>query len=231
MDPMQAIDAYCERLGPQFWAEPVNAATNLAFLIGALIAWRIAVATGRSHDPAVRALVAVEATIGVGSFLFHTVATAWSSMADGIPILIFILLYLHYATVRFLELPVWAGLGAAALFLPVAGAIGWTIKAVIGPINGSSSYGAVLVVIVGYGAALLWSGRGAAGRGLLIGAGMLFASIVMRTLDDQTGAVCAAFPLGTHFAWHLINGAMLAWMIVVMIRHGRPDGGAAGSRA
>ncbi|MFT7390517.1 MAG: hypothetical protein ACI9ZH_000740, partial [Paracoccaceae bacterium] len=36
MDPMQAIDAYCERLGPQFWAEPVNAATNLAFLIGAL---------------------------------------------------------------------------------------------------------------------------------------------------------------------------------------------------
>jgi hypothetical protein len=25
------IDAYCERLGPGLWAEPLNALTNLAF--------------------------------------------------------------------------------------------------------------------------------------------------------------------------------------------------------
>ena len=36
MDWSAPIDAYCERLGPQFWAEPVNAATNGAFLIAAL---------------------------------------------------------------------------------------------------------------------------------------------------------------------------------------------------
>ena len=37
---MDRIDAYCERLGPAFWAEPVNALTNAAFPIAAWVAWR-----------------------------------------------------------------------------------------------------------------------------------------------------------------------------------------------
>ncbi len=39
MDWLAPIDAYCERLGPGVWAEPVNALTNLAFLAGAAIAY------------------------------------------------------------------------------------------------------------------------------------------------------------------------------------------------
>lgn len=225
MDLMRSIDNYCERLDPGFWAEPLNAVTNAAFVIGAMIAWRIARIEGRAGDWAVRAPIAVLTAIGVGSFLFHTYATAWASMADVIPILLFILLYMHIATVRFLALPVWAGIGAAALFFPSSLAIGWTIQALFGPLNGSAGYGAVLVVILGYGAALIWSDRPGAGRGLLIGGAVLFASIVARTLDDQTGPVCAALPTGTHFLWHTLNGVMLTWMIVVIIRHGRPAHG------
>ena len=30
------IDAYCERLDAGFWAEPLNAATNLAFILAAV---------------------------------------------------------------------------------------------------------------------------------------------------------------------------------------------------
>jgi hypothetical protein len=26
-------------------------------------------------------------------------------------------------------------------------------------------------------------------------------------------------PLGTHFLWHVLNGIMLGWMIVVYLRH------------
>jgi len=36
------IDLYCERLGPGIWAEPINALTNLAFLVAAFAAWRLA---------------------------------------------------------------------------------------------------------------------------------------------------------------------------------------------
>jgi hypothetical protein len=35
------IDAYCERLGPGLWAEPLNAVTNLAFIVAAVICLRV----------------------------------------------------------------------------------------------------------------------------------------------------------------------------------------------
>ena len=59
-----------------------------------------------------------------------------------------------------------------------------------------------------------------AARGLAIGAGLLAASLVFRSIDR---AVCPAFPLGTHFLWHLLNAVMLGWMILVLVR-ARPRG-------
>ena len=37
----ESIDLYCERTDPSFWAEPVNALTNIAFLIAAYAAYRL----------------------------------------------------------------------------------------------------------------------------------------------------------------------------------------------
>ena len=53
-------------------------------------------------------------------------------------------------------------------------------------------------------------------RGLALGAALLALSITFRALD---GPLCAAWPIGTHFLWHLLNAAMLGWMIVVYHRH------------
>jgi hypothetical protein len=79
------IFAYCERgLDPAFWAEPLNALSNAAFLIAAWWAWR----TWRQSLQAGQAelgLVALLAVIGAGSFLFHTFATRWAALADVIP--------------------------------------------------------------------------------------------------------------------------------------------------
>ena len=111
------VDAYCERLGPEFWAEPLNAVSNAAFLIAAGVAWILARRSGRDGDWAVRALVINLFAIGIGSFLFHTFAQRWSGAADVLPIMLFILLYLYLAVVRYIGLPVWAGLLKAAMFL------------------------------------------------------------------------------------------------------------------
>ena len=35
------IDLYCERLDSSFWAEPINALTNVAFIIAAWGVWRL----------------------------------------------------------------------------------------------------------------------------------------------------------------------------------------------
>ena len=110
MNWSQPVDLYCERLDPSFWAEPLNALTNLSFLIAAVVAfiqWRRA----GGKDWPVLALVGVTAPIGIGSFIYHTVATRGAALFDTVPIAVFIYGYLLLALRRFLRL---SGLIAAA---------------------------------------------------------------------------------------------------------------------
>ena len=45
-----------------------------------------------------RVLAVILALIGIGSFLFHTFAQTWAGLADVLPILMFILVYIYVAT-------------------------------------------------------------------------------------------------------------------------------------
>ena len=213
MDWTQAIDAYCERTGPEFWAEPVNAVTNAAFLVAALVmARRI-----RGDWPGAglaRALVAILAAIGVGSFLFHTFAVAWASTADVLPIVAFILVYVFVANRYVLGLGQPAALGATALFVPYA-ALTIPVFAHLPGFEVSAAYWPVPLLIALYAFGLRRRAPATA-RGLAAGAGILAISLVFRSLDE---GVCGALPLGTHFAWHLLNALMLGWMIEVFRRH------------
>src|SRR3989304_3459018 len=87
------IDLYCERLGPGLWAEPLNALTNLGFLVAALASWQLARRAGPA-DGSVLALIAMMVAIGAGSALFHTFATGWARVLDVLPILLFQLWFL-----------------------------------------------------------------------------------------------------------------------------------------
>ncbi|GGE17986.1 membrane protein [Primorskyibacter flagellatus] len=208
MDWTEAVDGYCERLGPGLWAEPWNAVTNLAFILVGLWMWR------RSAGVApARLLSAVLVVIGIGSGLFHTFAQAWAGVADVVPILVFVLLYVWFANRYFWRLgPVWSGVGTA-LFVPYAAAT-VPLFAMIPGLGGSSAYAPVPVLIAAYGVAL-WR-RLQVARGLLTGAGVLCLSILFRALDAP---LCGVWPGGTHFLWHLLNAAMLGWMIEVLRRH------------
>ena len=99
----QAVDLYCERTDPSFWAEPVNAVSNVAFLIAAAVAYWQYRRRGL-HDWPVAALIAIAAVVGVGSFIFHTVATQGTMLFDVIPIAVFIYSYLLFALRRYLGL-------------------------------------------------------------------------------------------------------------------------------
>ena len=72
------IDNYCERLDPGFWAEPLNALTNLAFLIAAVAAWRLAVRHNVLTTDII-VLIGLIAAVGIGSGAFHTFATLLSA--------------------------------------------------------------------------------------------------------------------------------------------------------
>lgn len=201
MDWTRAIDGYCERTDPSYWSEPVNALTNLAFLIAAVVMWRRTRGAGR-------VLAAVLFVIGVGSFLFHTHATAWAAMADSLPILAFTLAYIYLANRDFWGWPAWAaGLGALA-YIPYTAALTPVFGAL--PFFTVSDYYWPLPVLI-FGYAALLRGRSAAlARNLALGAALLCLSLTARSLDET---LCAAWPVGTHFLWHVLNAVMLGWMI------------------
>jgi hypothetical protein len=214
LDWFRSVNSYCERTDASYWSEPVNALSNAGFLVAAVLAWRLA---ARADDGAAKALAVILGVIGIGSYLFHTHAQVWAMVADVVPIQIFILVYLALATIRFFGAPWWAGVAAAAAFVPASALLARALAAAFGPMNGSVGYAPVPILIVAY-AGLIARRKPAVARGLAAGAAMLALSLLFRTVD---AAVCAAFPLGTHFLWHLVNALMLWWMIAVFVQAGR----------
>ena len=209
MELTEYIDGYCERTDFTYWAEPINAVTNAAFLVAALVMWR-----RTSGLPLARALCVVLALIGLGSYLFHTHAQVWSAIADTSPIAAFILLYVFAANRHFFHLPLWPALGATALFVPYV-LVTYPVFSSLPFFEVSAGYWPVPLLIAIY-AVLLRKRAPVTAQGLAIGAGVLVVSLGFRSIDM---AVCDNLPIGTHFLWHILNGVMLGWMIEVYRRH------------
>ncbi len=211
MDWFQEIDGYCERLTPAYWAEPINAVTNAAFLIAAFIMWRRVRGQGM---PLAMLLVLILATIGIGSYLFHTHAQVWAALADVAPILLYILVYIFAINRDVWQMRPLPAAMVTALFIPYAAATLPLFQLVPG-LGGSAAYAPVPLLILIY-AFLLRNRTPETARGLAIGAFILIASITFRALDEP---LCMQLPLGTHFMWHILNATMLGWMIEVYRRH------------
>lgn len=206
MDWFAQIDGYCERTDFTYWSEPVNAVTNAAFIIAALIMWRRSAGV-----PWARVLCVILFAIGVGSYLFHTHATQWAALSDVAPIGIFILTYLFLVNRDVVGLRWRIALLATACFAPYA----YVMVSLLDRMpffRISDFYWTVPLLLVVYAAFL----RGSIGRGMVIGAAILCLSITIRSVDELW---CPQWPLGTHFLWHCLNGLMLGWMIEVYRRH------------
>jgi hypothetical protein len=198
MDWSAPVSLYCERADLSFWGEPVNALTNAAFLIAAaagFVLWRRA----GGRDLPVLTLIVVVAAVGLGSFTFHTVATRGAALADVVPIAIFIYGYLALALHRFLHLSALTVVAVVIGFAAGAQALAVAFPA---RLNGSVAYLPALLAMIGVALAA----RGAARSSLALAAIVFAASLALRTIDR---AVCAEFPLGTHFLWHLLNAVVL----------------------
>lgn len=204
MDWGRAVDLYCERLDPSFWAEPVNAITNAAFLIAAFVAfvqWRRA----GGNDWPLLALIVVTFAIGIGSFIFHTVATTGSNKFDTIPIAVFIFGYLLLALRRFIGWSLIVSLGGLVAFAAFSYVEGQVVPR--GTFNGSHAYLPALGALLAVACA---ARHQPAAHWLFAAAGTLAVSLTFRSIDM---AVCEAWPLGTHFLWHSLNGLALYLML------------------
>jgi hypothetical protein len=224
---------YCERgFDPGFWAEPVNALSNAAFLVvAALAAKRMArpqlgaLPSGSLAVRLIHLLIALVALIGAGSFLFHVMATRWAQIADVLPIAAFIVLYLIFALrcLAGLSSPKVA-LGVATLLAAFAASMAFCPSAVSGAPGGSAclndtlGYAPALAALFAVAVLLRRRSHPAAGR-LLLASAVLLLSMLMRTIDlDQCAALSlSGRPLGSHFLWHLLNALVLYLLLTAAI--------------
>ena len=222
----QHVFLYCERgTSEALLAEPVNAASNAAFLLAGLAGlWlllrRPKAARGADHV----LVIALVFLIGLGSLAFHLLADRVALLADVVPIDVFMLVYLGFALNRFLGVPpgwtVLTLIGFAAIValttelkcwgggigLPEAAAATGASEC----LNGSLVYlpGLIAMVVVG---ALLAERKHPAASYILWAAAVFAVSVTLRSLDL---ALCDAYAvegrkIGSHFAWHLLNGLAL----------------------
>ena len=209
MDLFKSIDIYCERLDTGLWAEPINAATNAAFILAAAIMWLKCknLAEGR-------VLAFLLFLIGCGSFLFHTFAQTWAAILDVTPILIFILTYIYAANRRFLVWSKRMSITGVILFLPYQ----FLVVSILSSIQflGSSAQYVPVAILIFFYSALLHKSKTNLSRELFVGATILSLSIFARTIDEP---LCLIVSVGTHFIWHILNAIMLAWMIEILRRH------------
>ncbi len=205
------IDLYCERTDFGLWSEPVNALTNLAFILaGALLLVRLL--RGRpGAGGSVAALPVLLMLVGACSLAFHLLATVWAGWVDTLSILLFACVFL-YAFFRVA--------GGASRALSLAAAIGFfaltfatKLWAPDLRLNGSEVY---LPMVLALFAMIAYLSRARELRmQFALATAILLVSLTFRTID---AAVCAQFPLGTHFIWHLLNALVLYLLTAALMR-------------
>ena len=204
---MYEMMIYCERSGDGFWAEPLNALSSLAFVFAAVVAyrrWRGAwIAADGSYRWDLPLLMGLMAAVGVGGFLWHTLATDWAEWADRIPILAFINIYLMSLLYRGLRVDGFSAvlvlLGFQWLMVTTGGHLATLLP------NGSAFYVPALAVL---GLAGLYAANRQGARAWpFLAAFVLFGiALSLRTADM---ALCPLWLPGTHFLWHLLT----AWVL------------------
>ncbi|MCC6719248.1 MAG: ceramidase domain-containing protein [Acetobacteraceae bacterium] len=213
------VDIYCERTSTALDAELVNAFTNAAFLVAAWAAWHMHRQAPPRAIRAIRVLIFLMALTGLGSFLFHTVATRWAEWGDVIPIVAFMLAYMWFAMTWLFglaivtKLLVIVGFSIVTLWLEaqVPSTVLW----------GGAFYLPTVLVAVTVAAALQRMGHPAA-RAMAVAVSTFFLAFAMRSLDSP---LCATVPTGTHFLWHLLNALFVYLLVRLAILHGSDPAG------
>lgn len=215
------IDLYCERTGPEFWSEPVNALSNVAFVVAALWAWRSARARG-GVNALEAVLIVLAGLIGVGSFLFHVFASHETELADVIPIWSFVALYVGAVIYRSTGQNLVRTGRIAGIATLITGGVVWFTSADITTevgaerdlFNGSLQYAPALIALLVFAGLTMWRGHPAR-HYVLAAAGLFVVSLLFRSVDLMA---CDATVIGTHFMWHVLNGVMVGVLLQALIR-------------
>ncbi len=194
------MQTYCERCGPGLFDEPINAISNIAFLLAAWAVWRVGRRLGVLMT-GLWLLIGLAVSVGIGSALWHTFATQWAMVLDVVPIMLFQFTFLWLYGRHAVELH-WVVVG---LILAVYAGVGFWLSGQSEWLNGGLTYAPTLALGFATGIHQYLSGRPQ--RFHLLAAAVVFTlALVCRSIDL---IVCRQFPIGTHFLWHVLTGLVV----------------------
>lgn len=203
---IHSIGRYCGRYAEGFLGEPQNSLSNLAFVIGAVYVWTVW-RKSENKNPFAPVLFVMVASIGVGSFIFHTFPSKTTLWIDLIPIQIFALTYFGFVGVKYFGASLFK-VGIALVVFFYARQY-WIVFMPRGALGGGITHIPTLLLLLGCGA-LLYS-RHKQFSIKLLSAGLVYAlALFIRTWDLY---FCAAFPLGLHWVWHLLTALAASILI------------------
>lgn len=219
MDWYTPVDLYCERIEPEFWAEPLNALSNASFIIAALYGMYVMYSLNRVNF--INVLLCISAgCIGIGSFLFHTHASLWSSFADVFPIWFFVVFAITTCISRLSKKPkafvfsINLIISSIIIFSIASSESATQVVPSDDIFNGSLQYVPALIALWFF--AISSKRKGLDIYPLILGGAITFTmSLGARTVDMH---LCSIFSLGTHFLWHTLNGVMVGCILLAIIK-------------
>lgn len=212
MPPLSAyIDLHCERVADGLFGEPLNTISNIGFLIVAFLLAQLA-RREKITQPNIWFLIALIGFIGVGSAVFHTTARMWAAaFMDNLPIAIWAITFLIMFCKHVLKLS-WA---ATLLLFTIFIAENVIFKMLINkaPDGYVSLIPSVIFLLALSG--LMYFDKNPSFRNFFIATLIAVIAVIFRAIDAP---LCDAFPIGTHFLWHLLMAPFVYIVMKELIR-------------
>ena len=194
-----SVDMYCERLDASFWAEPINAISNLSFIVAGFLLWRL-------KSPHATLMASLMILIGLSSFSFHTFANRLTGLIDVFSIALYLITFAWMIPKQWSRSSTFTQLGSVLLLITiivVTQLLIGQLKPTVPWLPPGMYLGAWLTLLV-Y-ALITQSSNALAAKFLWLAVIVFPMSLLSRQLDmplcDLTG--------GSHWLWHLLNGLTL----------------------
>jgi hypothetical protein len=194
-----SVDIYCERLDASFWAEPINATSNLSFIVAGFFLWRLR--SSRSRLMAILIIV-----ISLGSFSFHTFANRLTGLLDVLAIALYLVAFAFLIPKQWSRNSILIQLGSIVLLIlsiVLAQLLISHLKPSLPWLPPGVYLGAWLALII-FTLVTQYSNPSSA-RFLWMAVIIFPASLLSRQIDMP---LCDSIG-GSHWLWHLLNGLTL----------------------
>jgi len=204
---------YCENFKDlSFTSQPVNTATNIAFLIAGILLINFYLKT-KKKSKWISTLIILVFFIGIGSTIWHYSGTKIGKLLDVGPISLFMFVSIYYFLKKIVKM---SGL-KIIVSLIIFGMLSLLSLLIVKeePFKSSAGYLPALLVL----ALLTYY---AVKKVNLISKELFYAfitfllAIIFRSTDFL---VCNNFLIGTHFLWHILNGIFVYLLVKALIKY------------